>query len=65
MQRAHRQSARILSWTTLLLGLALVARTLSVGGGLLSVGVLLGVMLLLLGLGRLVLAGDLRRPGSR
>jgi hypothetical protein len=65
VRRVHRQSARLLSWVMALIGLAVVARTLSAGGGPVSIGLIFGVMLLALGLGRLALAGDLRRPSSR
>ncbi len=61
MQRAYLASTRALSAALLLLGLAMVASTLVRGGGPLALGVILGVMLALLGAGRLWLA----RGGER
>lgn len=58
MQRAYRASTRALSAALLLLGLAMIASTLVRGGGPLALGVILGVMLALLGAGRLWLARD-------
>ena len=56
MQRAYLASTRALSAALLLLGLAMIASTLVRGGGPLALGVILGVMLALLGAGRLWLA---------
>lgn len=50
----------MLSGAMLLLGVAIVARTIDAGGGALSVGVLLGILFVLAGGGRLWIA--LRRP---
>jgi hypothetical protein len=58
VQRAYRASTRALSAALLLLGLAMIASTLVRGGGPLALGVILGVMLALLGAGRLWLARD-------
>ncbi|HEY8770602.1 MAG TPA: hypothetical protein VIM03_08670 [Thermoleophilaceae bacterium] len=58
MQRAYLASTRALSAALLLLGLAMIASTLVRGGGPLALGVILGVMLALLGAGRLWLARD-------
>ena len=62
MQRAHRQSTRLLGALLCLVGVAMVVSALARGGGPLSLGVVLGVLLALLGAGRVVLA---RAPGSR
>jgi hypothetical protein len=56
VQRAYLASTRALSAALLLLGLAMIASTLVRGGGPLALGVILGVMLALLGAGRLWLA---------
>jgi hypothetical protein len=58
VQRAYLASTRALSAALLLLGLAMIASTLVRGGGPLALGVILGVMLALLGAGRLWLARD-------
>jgi hypothetical protein len=47
---------RLLSPLIALLGLAIVVRTLAAGGGIASAGVLLGVVFLAIGLGRLYLS---------
>ena len=62
MERAYRQSTRALSALLLLVGLAMVAVTLARGGGPLAFGVVVGVLLALLGLGRLWLAGPRGAP---
>ena len=56
MQRAYLASTRLLSAALVLVGVAMVATTIARGGGPLALGVLLGVMLALLGAGRLWLA---------
>ena len=55
MQRAHRQSTRALAALLVLLGVAMVVSTVVRGGGPLSLGIVLGVPLALLGAGRLYL----------
>ena len=65
MERAYRQSIRALSAALFVIGVAMVAVTLARGGGPLAAGVLLGVLLALLGAGRLALAGGGRSPGER
>lgn len=55
MERAYRQSTRVLSVLLLGVGVGLVATTLAGGGGPLASGVVLGVLLAGLGTGRLVL----------
>ena len=47
---------RLLSPLIALLGVAIVVRTLAAGGGVLSAGVLLGVVFVAIGLGRLYLS---------
>jgi hypothetical protein len=54
---AHRQSTRVLAAVLVVLGLAMVVSTIVRGGGPLSLGIVLGVPLALLGAGRLYLAG--------
>ena len=56
MRRAYTTSTRVLSALILLVGLAMIVSALARGGGALALGVVLGVMLALLGAGRLWLA---------
>jgi hypothetical protein len=56
VQRAYIASTRLLSAALLVVGVAMVASTIARGGGPLALGVLLGVLLALLGAGRLWLA---------
>ena len=49
----HRSSTRLLSGVLVVIGLALVVRTLVEGGGPLATGVILGVLFVLAGGGRL------------
>jgi hypothetical protein len=56
VQRAYLASTRLLSAALVLVGVAMVASTLARGGGPLAVGVVLGVLLALVGAGRLWLA---------
>jgi hypothetical protein len=59
VQRAYLASTRLLSAALLVVGVAMVASTIARGGGPLAVGVVLGVMLALVGAGRLWLTrGD-------
>jgi hypothetical protein len=62
VQRAYLASTRLLGAVLLVLGLAMVASALARGGGALALGVVLGILLTLLGAGRLWLA---RGAGSR
>ena len=62
MQRAYRGSTRLFSALLVVLGAAMIVSALARGGGPLSVGVVFGVLLGLLGAGRLVLAIAPRRP---
>jgi hypothetical protein len=61
VERAYRNSTRVLSALMVLLGAAMIVITVAGGGGPLALGVILGVLLGLLGLGRLYLAGEGRR----
>jgi hypothetical protein len=56
----YKHSTRALSLLFLALGLVLLVRTLAAGGGPASVGVLLGVAFLAVGVGRLWLSGVFR-----
>ena len=58
MQRAYRQSTRVLGAVICLLGIVLLVSTLARGGGPLALGVLVGVAFTLLGAGRVYLASD-------
>ena len=53
VQRAYAASTRALGVLILVLGVAMVASTLARGGGAAALGVVLGVMLTLIGAGRL------------
>ena len=63
MERAYRQSTRLLGLLLLLLGAVLVAVTLARGGGPLALGVVVGLLLAALGGAREYLAG--RPSGGR
>jgi hypothetical protein len=62
VERAYRQSTRLLGALICILGLVLVATTVARGGGPLALGVIVGVAFVLLGAGRAYLA---RSPGER
>lgn len=51
----HSSSTRVLSIVMILIGIALIARTLLAGGGVLATGIVLGVLFVLAGLARLYL----------
>ena len=51
----HGSSTRVLSIVMILIGIALIARTLLAGGGALATGIVLGVLFVLAGLARLYL----------
>jgi len=57
----HRGTTAVLSTILVLLGLAMIVRTLAAGGGGLALGLLLGVLFVAAGLGRLYINGILRR----
>jgi hypothetical protein len=52
----HRTTTRILSLALLALGLAMIVRALTAGGGPLAVGVIFGVLFIAAGAGRLWVA---------
>ena len=54
-RQLHRSSVRLLSVVMIVIGLALVARTLAAGGGAVAVGVVLGVLFVAAGAARLYL----------
>lgn len=56
-RQIHAASTRLLSALMLLIGVALIVSTLVRGGGPLSVGIVMGVLFLLAGGGRLFVAG--------
>jgi hypothetical protein len=56
VERAYTTSTRLLSALLILVGTAMVVTALARGGGPLALGVVLGVMLALIGAGRLYLA---------
>ena len=64
VRQAHRHSIRVLSAVLVVLGAGMVASTLARGGGPLSLGVVLGVCLALLGIGRLLLSRQDRAARS-
>ena len=55
-REVHRGATRVMSTIMLVVGVALVIATLVGGGGPLAVGVLLGVLFMAVGAGRLYLA---------
>lgn len=63
MRQAYRQSTRALGALLVVLGALMVVSTIARGGGPLSLGVVLGVPLALLGAGRLYLARSEGDPG--
>ena len=65
MERAYRQSTRVLGGLLFVIGVAMVVSTLARGGGPLAVGVVGGAMLAILGLARLYLAGAMAGPRHR
>jgi hypothetical protein len=56
----HRATTRLLSLAMLALGLAMIVRAISAGGGPFAVGVIFGVLFIAAGAGRLWVAA--RRP---
>jgi hypothetical protein len=54
----HQRAVRLFSFIFLALGLTILATTLAHGGGPLSLGVILGVAFLAVGLARLWLSGQ-------
>ncbi|MDQ3934702.1 MAG: hypothetical protein M3340_08750 [Actinomycetota bacterium] len=60
MERAYRQSTRLVGGLLFVLGLTMVAVTIAEGGGVLAVGVLVGAMLAAIGGGRVLLSRESR-----
>ena len=56
VNRAYSSSIRVLQIMQVVIGLALIGTALAKGGGPLTIGVILGVILVLLGAGRLWIA---------
>jgi hypothetical protein len=61
----HRNTTTVLSTVLVLIGIAMIVRTLAAGGGAIAFGLLLGVLFIAAGLGRLYVNGLLRRGGGR
>lgn len=59
-QQLRRSSTRVMSMLMILVGVALVARTVLAGGGAGAVGIVLGILFVAAGAGRLYLQ---RRSG--
>jgi hypothetical protein len=53
----HRTTTRALSAAMVVLGAAIIVRTLTAGGGALAIGMILGVLFVVAGVGRLWVAG--------
>jgi hypothetical protein len=60
-RQAHRAATRVLSLAMVAIGVILIASTLVRGGGPLAVGVIVGLLFLALGVGRLYLLGARRQ----
>ncbi len=54
-RQLQRSSTRVMSTVMVVIGIALLVRTLAAGGGPLTTGVLLGLLFIFAGLGRLYL----------
>jgi hypothetical protein len=61
----HRQTTAVLSFVLVLLGVAMIVRTLVAGGGAGAFGLLLGVLFIAAGAGRLYLANRVPRGRRR
>jgi hypothetical protein len=59
----HRHTTVLLSVILVVLGVALIVRTLTAGGGALAFGLLMGVLFIAAGVGRLYVNGRLARRG--
>jgi hypothetical protein len=57
----HRSSTAVLSTILVLIGVALIVRTITAGGGAIAFGLLIGVLFIAAGLGRLYLNGMMGR----
>jgi multisubunit Na+/H+ antiporter MnhB subunit len=54
-RRLHSSSTQVLSIVMIVIGVALVVRTLAAGGGALATGLVLGILFVLAGVARLYL----------
>ena len=54
----HRRSTRVLSGAMVVVGVAIIVRTLAEGGGALAIGLLVGVLFVAAGAGRLWVTGE-------
>lgn len=62
----HRGTTTVLSTLLVLLGVAMIVRTLAAGGGAIAFGLLIGVLFVAAGLGRLYVNRLLARgPGEK
>jgi hypothetical protein len=52
----HRATTRLFSVVMLVLGVAMIVRTVTMGGGPIAIGVILGTLFILAGAGRLWVA---------
>ena len=52
----HRRSTMLLSLALVVLGVAMIIRTVTAGGGVLATGLLLGTLFILAGVGRIWVA---------
>ena len=52
-RQLHSSSTRVMSIVMIVIGMALIARTLVAGGGALATGIVLGILFVLAGLARL------------
>jgi hypothetical protein len=55
-RNAYRTGTQVLSLAMLVLGLAMIVRAVTAGGGVLAVGVIFGLLFVLAGAGRLWVA---------
>jgi len=65
VDRAYSFSTRLFGVVIMLLGVTMIAVTLSRGGGALALGVVLGALFALLGAGRLWLSREMPTRGQR
>jgi len=56
-REVHRGATRILSLAMVVIGLAMIVTTIARGGGPLALGLVLGLMFVVAGVGRLLFAG--------
>jgi hypothetical protein len=65
VDRAYRQSTRVLGALLCAVGVVMVVATVTRGGGPLALGVVVGGLFAVLGAARVALAGGLRGTGER